>query len=241
MGLVFNPNLTAFHGTHVAGIIGADRNNREGMNGIADNVKIMTLKIVGNVRELREKNLAAAIRFAVDNGARIINMSFGKPYTLYKKLVDDAVSYALKKDVLLILAAGNNAENLDEVPHYPDPVNKANWMVVGASSLKDDESLKASFSNYGQKSVDIFAPGVNIYSTVPGSKYQSWDGTSMAAPVVSGIAALIREYYPAFTAAQVKEIIMQSVVKRDILKDKCVTGGVVNAYNALRLAATYKH
>jgi subtilisin family serine protease len=199
----------------------------------------------GTIRELRDKSLAKAIRYAADNGAKVINLSFGKPYTWDKKDVDEAVKYAMQKDVLIVHAAGNDGEDLDNTPHFPNPIylddqGTANaWIEVGASGGKDDNSLAADFSNYGKRTVDVFAPGVNVYSTIPGNRYISWSGTSMAVPVVAGLAALIREYYPKLTAVQVKEIILKSVVKRDVLKDKCVSGGVVNAYNALKLAATY--
>lgn len=151
----------------------------------------------------------------------------------------------MQKDVLIIWAAGNSGEDLGEVPEYPNPVyldgkTKANaWISVGASGWKDDSTLALSFSNYGKNTVDVFAPGEKIYATIPYSSYEAYSGTSMAAPVVTGLAALIREYYPKLTAIQVKEIIMKSVVKREVLKDKCVSGGVVNAYNALKLAETY--
>jgi subtilisin family serine protease len=240
MGLGKQTNPTPLHGTHVAGIIGAVRDNGKGFKGIADNVQLMMLKVNGNIRELRDKSLAKAIMFAVDHGAKVINMSFGKPYTWDKQSVDDALAYAKKKDVLLLHAAGNNAENLDVVQNYPNPNDKTNWIVVGASGSKDDNRLAANFSNYGKSSVDVFAPGVQIYSCTPGSTYDYENGTSMAAPIVAGLAALIREYYPALTAVQVKEIITESVIKRDVLKDKCISGGVVNAYNALKLASTYR-
>lgn len=239
------PSTPPGHGTHVAGIIGAVRGNGIGMDGVADHVQIMMLKTNGNLREIRDKAIANAIRYAVDHGAKIINMSFGKPFTWDKKSVDDAIIYAMRKDVLFIHAAGNDADDLDQTPYYPIPTyvngnGKAEaFLVVGASGPKDDNTLMAAFSNYGQHTVDVFAPGVDIYSTYPGG-YKIWSGTSMAAPVVAGVAALIREYYPKLSAVQVKEIIMNSVIKRDILKDKCVSGGVVNAYNALKMAATYK-
>jgi len=233
----------AYHGTHVAGIIGAVRGNDIGMDGVADNVRILMLKENGTLREMRDEALARAIRFAVDHGAKVVNLSFGKPYTWNKKLVDEAVKYAMEHDVLLVHAAGNTGSNLDAEEHYPNPVyldktGTANaWLEVGAS---DSKGNPADFSNYGQKDVDVFAPGVAIYSTLPYNQYQAWNGTSMATPMVVGLAALIREYYPKLTAVQVRDIIMKSVVKRDILKDKCVSGGVLNAYNALTLAATYK-
>lgn len=243
LGPVHDPGIGgAYHGTHVAGIIGAVRNNNIGMDGIADNVQILMLKENGTLREMRDEALARAIRFAADHGAKVINASFGKPYTWNKKLVDDAVRYAMSKDVLIIHAAGNAGENLDNEEHYPNPVlldkTKApNWIEVGAS---DPKGNAADFSNYGKRDVDVFAPGVAIYSTLPFNQYQSWNGTSMATPMVAGLAALIREYYPKLTAVQVKDIIMKSVIKRDVLKDKCVSGGIVNAYNALKLAAGYK-
>jgi subtilisin family serine protease len=255
---VYGPN--ALHGTHVSGIIGAERDNGIGINGIADHVRLMMVRVVPEGDE-RDKDVANGIRYAVDNGAKVINMSFGKPYSKDKKAVDEAVKYAMSKDVLIIHAAGNDGLNVDDpentfVPtkYYADSsgISKA-WINVGASGMKDDSTLVAFFSNYGKNNVDVFAPGVQIYSTVPGSKYAFENGTSMAAPVVTGLAALIREYYPRLTALQVKDIIMRSVVKpshqvmvkengetkKVWLRDICVSGGVVNAYNALKLAANY--
>ncbi|MES2830156.1 MAG: S8 family serine peptidase [Bacteroidota bacterium] len=241
------------HGTHVAGIIAASRNNGIGMDGIADNVKIMAIRAVPDGDE-RDKDIANAIRYATDHGAKVINMSFGKYYTHDKRIVDKAVKYALKKDVLLIAAAGNDNKNIDSSVHYPnrnyvDGGQAGAWIVVGASSSVNDANLKAGFSNYGKTTVDVFAPGVKIYSSVPGSKYEYQDGTSMASPVVAGLAAMIRGYYPKLTALQVKEIILKSVVKVDHLvtlnkkdvpfTDLCSTGGIVNALRALQLAATY--
>lgn len=247
----------ADHGTHVAGIIGAVRNNGLGIEGIADNVQIMVVRAVPNGDE-RDKDIANAIRYAVNKGAKVINMSFGKPYSPDKKVVDEAVKYALKKDVLLIHAAGNDGLNIDDSANifYPrrqyEKKGEADaWIEVGASGYKDDETLVASFSNYGKNSVDVFAPGVSIYSSIPGSKYTYHDGTSMASPVVAGLAALIRSYYPKLSAMEVKDIILQSAIKVSHpvmvadggaphavqLSDVCRTGAVVNAYAALQLAA----
>lgn len=248
----------ADHGTHVAGIIGAARDNNIGINGVANNVQIMSVRAVPNGDE-RDKDIANAILYATDNGAKVINMSFGKAYSPNKKAVDDAVKYAISKDVLLVHAAGNDAENNDVTPNYPSRVYQNGdtataWIEVGASGPEDDESLPAQFSNYGKVSVDVFAPGVAIYSSTPGSHYDYHDGTSMAAPVVTGLAALIRSYYPKLSAIQVKDIILKSAVKVDHpvniyvedqpksvhMSDLCRTGGVVNAYKALELAASYK-
>jgi subtilisin family serine protease len=248
------------HGTHVAGIIGADRNNGIGANGVADNVKIMMIRAVPNGDE-HDKDIALAIRYAVDNGARVINMSFGKNVSPEKLWVDDAVKYAESKGVLLIHAAGNDAADVDTVGNFPNPdfkdsKNKAtNWITVGASSdpLAESEfkSYTASFSNFGKKEVDVFAPGTKIFSTLPGGdKYGNLDGTSMAAPVVTGIAALVLEYYPNLTPEQVKYCIEKSSVQPDTktkkpgsenvvvnLSDISKSGGIVNAYGALKLAS----
>jgi subtilisin family serine protease len=246
LGLTTDPFGSA-HGTHMAGIIAAVRNNGKGINGIDDNARIMMLKLFGNIREMRNDDLAPAIRYAVDHGARIISMSFGKTFSWHREAVDSAVRYAMARGVLLIHSAGNNGMNLDADSNsfYPSPVYLDGgvapaWITVGASGYQDDSTLAAPFSNYGHRSVDVFAPGVQITSTIPHSGLASWDGTSEAAPVVAGLASLIWTYYPRLTAVQVKEIILRTVVKREVLKDKCLSGGVVNAYNALALAAEYK-
>jgi len=234
----------AEHGTHVSGIIAAVRNNGIGMNGIADDVQIMAIRAVPDGDE-RDKDIANAIRYAADHGAKVINMSFGKPYSQDKKAVDEAVNYALKKDVLLVQAAGNDNADIDTAANFPsrrflNGKEAGAWIVVGASGPRADSTLKAGFSNYGKTAVDVFAPGVQIYSCIPGSKYAYFDGTSMASPVVAGLAALIREYYPKLKAPEVKAIILQSIVSSPFLKNDCRTSGVVNAYNALQLAAEYE-
>lgn len=249
---------TPMHGTHCSGIIGAARNNGKGMDGIADNVKIMMLRAVPDGDE-HDKDIALAIRYAVDHGAKVINMSFGKSYSPQKKWVDDAVKYAAEHDVLLVHAAGNSAKNLDEEFNYPSANflfgegRAKNYITVGANGDETNGGFTASFSNYGKREVDVFAPGVQIYSTVPtGNAYGRSSGTSMAAPVVSGIAALLRSYFPDLTAVQVKEIIETSVrpIKEEVilpgtqgpaptkvkLSDISKTGGQVNAYNAVKLA-----
>lgn len=243
------------HGTHVSGIIAAKRGNGIGIDGVADAALIMSVRAVPQGDE-RDKDIANAIYYAVNNGAKVINMSFGKDYSPDKAVVDKAVKYGVTKDVLFVHAAGNDSKNVDVENNFPKAAyldggsSASNWIEVGASAWKNDESLPASFSNYG-KSVDLFAPGVKINSTVPGSKYADHNGTSMASPVVAGVAALIREYYPSLSAAQVKEILIKSVVKVDHKVKKpgtdemvdftelCSSGGVVNAYNALQLADTY--
>ncbi|MGN6530665.1 MAG: S8 family peptidase [Ginsengibacter sp.] len=249
---------TPSHGTHCSGIIGAVRNNGLGMNGIADNVRIMMLRAVPDGDE-HDKDIANAIRYAVDNGAQVISMSFGKGFSPQKSWVDDAVKYAQSKGVLLVHAAGNDAKNIDSTENFPNPVFldgsgvAKNFITVGASGDATNGGFTASFSNYGKKSVDVFAPGVNIYSTLPGgNKYGAMSGTSMATPVVAGVAALILEYFPDLSAEQVKYVIEKSAepVTEKVklpgtedsvnLSDISVTGGEVNAYNAVKLASTLK-
>jgi subtilisin family serine protease len=245
LGLVADPNVAPCHGTFVAGIIAAVRNNSIGVDGVSDHTRILMLKLSNNIREMRNTDLALAIRYAADHGARIINMSFGKRFSFHREVVDAAVKYAMDKDVLIVHSAGNDGVNTDINDFFPkarylDGALAPAWLTVGASGYRDDILLPATFSNYGRNSVDVYAPGVEITSTVPHSGLETWDGTSEAAPVVAGLAALIRSYYPKLTAVQVKDIIMRSVVKREVLEDRCASSGVVNAYNALRLAAEYK-
>jgi len=252
---VMGPN--AQHGSHVAGIIGAVRGNGIGMDGIAPAVKFMMIRAVPDGDE-RDKDIANAIRYAADHGAQIISMSFGKAYSPFKSAVDDAVRYADSKGVLMVHAAGNDGQDLSKGHNFPTPVyldggHPQNWIEVGASSWKGGDSLAANFSNYSQQLVDVFAPGVDIYSTVPGNNYERDSGTSMAAPVVSGLAALLMGYYPNLSATDVKHIILGSVMKLDqsVLRPGggpmsggahvsfcalSATCGIVNAYNAVRMA-----
>jgi subtilisin family serine protease len=244
----------AKHGTHVAGIIGAVRGNGIGVDGIAPAVKFMMVRTVPDGDE-RDKDVGNAIRYAVDNGAQIISMSFGKAYSPYKAAVDEAVKYADAHGVLMVHAAGNDGADLGKGKNFPTPVylsggRPANWIEVGASSWKGGDALAATFSNYGHDQVDVFAPGVDILSTTPGNQYERESGTSMAAPVVSGLAALLLDYYPNLTASDLKKIIMASVSNHGdqmVLKpgsdsDKVpfgslsMSGGIVNAYNALKMA-----
>ncbi|GGE90354.1 Subtilase family protein [Chishuiella changwenlii] len=234
----------ALHGTHVAGIIAAKTGNGIGMDGIAGDgyVKIMSVRTVPNGDE-RDKDVANAIRYAADNGAKILNMSFGKAYSPEKEIVWDAFKYAEKKGLLLIKAAGNDNVNIDDEIHFPTVYNEKgeavikNIITVGANTM-NNTALKASFSNFGKKSVDVFAPGAAIYSTVPNKdgEYKNLDGTSMASPVVAGVAALVWAHYPKLDAQQVKEVIIGSVNKNSQLTDISATGGVVDAYKAVQLA-----
>ena len=232
------------HGTHVSGIIAAKRNNGIGIDGIAGdgNVKIMSVRTVPNGDE-RDKDVANAIRYAVDNGAKVLNMSFGKGYSPDKEIVWEAFKYAQDKGVLLVKAAGNEDINIDVEANFPTDFNEkgekiSNNVITVGSSTSDTKNLKSSFSNYGKKGVDVFAPGSEIYSSIPtrDGKYKSNSGTSMASPVVAGVAALVWSHYPELTYLQVKEIILNSVNKNDQLADISVTGGVVDAYKAVQLA-----
>lgn len=246
----------ASHGTHVAGIIAANRKNEIGINGIADNVRIMSVRAVPNGDE-RDKDVANAIIYAVDNGAQIINMSFGKSFSPQKEVVDKAVKYAESKGVLLIHAAGNDGKNLDEEQNYPTKkVGKGEiktWLEIGASAAGAEDELVGSFSNYGKKSVDLFAPGVEIYSTTPDNTYKEFQGTSMASPATAGVAAIIMSYFPHLDAEQVRDVLRKSTRTFDELnvskpgddepqevkfEELSSTGGIVNAYEAVKLAST---
>ncbi|CAN5818605.1 S8 family peptidase [soil metagenome] len=252
-----NPDVEgpkAEHGTHVAGIVAAVRGNQTGIDGIAPAVRIMVIRAVPDGDE-RDKDVANAIRYAVDNGADIINMSFGKGYSPQKQVVDDAVRYADQRGVLMIHAAGNGGEDLAHNANFPtrifDDGGQARlWIEVGASSWRSADSLAATFSNYGAEQVDVFAPGVAIHSTTPGDGYQRFDGTSMAAPMVTGVAALLMSYFPDLDAAAVRQIILDSAVRYEdqevVLpgsEDETIrfgalsrTGGIVNAYAAVQMA-----
>ncbi|HEX6940962.1 MAG TPA: S8 family peptidase [Longimicrobiales bacterium] len=252
-----NPDVEgpdAGHGTHVAGIIAAERGNGLGIDGIAPAVRIMPIRVVPDGDE-RDKDIANAIRYAADNGAHIINMSFGKGFSPAKAAVDDAVRYAESKGVLLVHAAGNDGADLAREPNFPNRFFENGdsarlWIEVGASSWQGREKLAAPFSNYGRAQVHVFAPGVDIRSTMPDNDYRPSSGTSMAAPVVSGLAALIMAYYPELDAADVKRILLESATsyadqpvvrpgtegERVAFGQLSATGGVVNAYAALRMA-----
>ncbi len=244
------------HGSHVAGIIGAEWSNNKGIKGVANNVEIMSIRAVPNGDEY-DKDIALGIRYAVDNGAKVINGSFGKSFSPNADWVYDAIKYAASKDVLIVHAAGNEGKDLDELQNasYPNDqiANGAeisdNLITVGALTSAYGSEMVASYSNYGAVNVDVFAPGSDIYSTNPGNKYESQDGTSFAAPAVAGLAALIRSQYPKLTAAQVKRILMESgqttkasvILSGDAAKSKpfdkiSKSGRMVNAFNAMIMA-----
>ncbi|HDQ15720.1 MAG TPA: peptidase S8 [Bacteroidetes bacterium] len=249
----------AHHGTAVAGNVAALRNNGIGVDGVANNAILMIIRVVPDGDEY-DKDVANAILYAVHNGASIINLSFGKEYSPQKHFVDSALRIANDYDVLIVHAAGNDASNNDEVENFPlnyddngNPIN-SKFLVVGASTKNKGKDLVAPFSNYGQKTVDLFAPGMRIYSCKPENKYSYSDGTSMASPIAAGVACIIRSYFPELTAEEVKEILMLSVTKYDkkvwvpnSSYDKksrekkkfstlSVSGGIINAYNAVKLA-----
>ena len=245
----------AKHGTHVAGIIAANRNNSVGLKGVASNAKIMAVRAVPDGDEY-DKDIALGIRYAVDNGAKVINTSFGKYFSQNPEWVIDAIKYAADKDVLIVNAAGNEGIDLDKKRVYPNDQNPQetteisdNFLTVGALNYEYGANLIATFSNYGATNVDVFAPGTKIWSTTPNDTYEYLQGTSMASPAVAGIAAIIRGYYPKLSAGQVKQIIMDSgistkatvVLGGDTSNTKkfqtiSTSGKMANLYNALILA-----
>eukprot|EP00218_Dolichomastix_sp_CCMP3274_P014570 CAMPEP_0170150440 /NCGR_PEP_ID=MMETSP0033_2-20121228/46421_1 /TAXON_ID=195969 /ORGANISM="Dolichomastix tenuilepis, Strain CCMP3274" /LENGTH=333 /DNA_ID=CAMNT_0010387473 /DNA_START=68 /DNA_END=1069 /DNA_ORIENTATION=+ len=244
------------HAIKVAGIIGANRNNNVGIKGITNAVKIMPISISPYGDE-QDKDMALGIRYAVNNGAKVINISSSKTFSLHQDWVLDALKYAEERDVLVVTSAGNNSEDLEKYFNYPNDTNSrnkevlTNFIKVGASSNFLNENLVHQTSNYGKKSVDIFAPGRYIYTTQANNTYNYSGGTSLSAPIVSGVVALIRSHYPNLTASEVKQIIMESGVSYDIMVNKPSTskekelvpfsslsksGKIVNAYNALLMA-----
>ena len=253
--IVYGPDKKeALHGTHVAGIIAQTRNNNLGGDGIAANVEIMAVRCVPNGDEY-DKDIALGIRYAVDNGAKVINGSFGKNYSPHKQWVYDAIKYAESKDVLFVHAAGNDAKDIDVEPNFPNDSDDkkiefaSNVITVGALNYEYGEKVIADFSNYGKLNVDVYSPGVQIYATTPNNEYKYEQGTSMAAPNVAGVAALIRSYFPNLSAKEVKNILMNSGTS---IPENVVVGGnpdnkrpfdslsksgkIVNAYSAFKLA-----
>jgi subtilisin family serine protease len=242
------------HGTHVAGIVAQVRNNSLGGDGVANNVEILTVRAVPDGDEY-DKDIALGIRYAVDNGAKVINGSFGKSFSPHKQWVYDAIKYAESKDVLIVHAAGNDSKDIDVANNYPndsdDKINEFadNLITIGALNYEYGNKVVARFSNFGKINVDVFAPGVKIYASTPNNEYKLLQGTSMAAPNVAGVAALIRSYYPKLSAKQVKHILMDSgvAITTDVIVAGKATdvrsfttlsksGKIVNAYNALLMA-----
>jgi subtilisin family serine protease len=247
------PKNGSSHGTHVSGIIAGVRDNGIGMNGAADKVKIMAIRNTPNGDEY-DKDVALGVYYAVNNGAKIINMSFGKGFSPHSDWVRDAIAYAAKKGVLIVAAAGNNSENTDEKQYYPnDQVGTGvevsdTFIKVGSSTNVHSSDVVSGFSNYGKITVDLFSPGSGIYSTTPENKYRFLQGTSMASPLVAGVAALVMSQYPKLSAAEVKEVLMNSGLPLDLEinlgEDSVVpfsglskSGKLVNAYNALIMAS----
>jgi subtilisin family serine protease len=251
-----NPDVEgpdALHGTHVGGIIGSVRKNDLGGDGVADNVQLMSLRAVPNGDEF-DKDIALAVRYAVDNGASVINMSFGKSYSPHQKEVYEAFKYADSKGVLLVHAAGNDAADVDVNPNFPTSMYSfqtaalAHFLTIGASTRFAKEELAAVFSNFGQTKVDVFAPGFEIYNSVPQSSYMKLQGTSMAAPMVAGVAAMLKSYFPTMTMAEIKDVMLKSSVSykgkkhmkpgtEDLVDfaSLSVTGAVVNVKNAVKM------
>ena len=244
----------AMHGSHVAGIIAAKRGNGRGIDGVADNVRIMPVSVVPANGDERDKDVANGIRYAVENGAKVINMSFGKRLSPFKEQMDAAIQFAEEHDVLIVHAAGNNGENYDSLPAYPSAQYEngriaQNVLVVGNSTWRIGEGFPSRSSNYGPQTVDVFAPGTEILSTLPHNEYASFSGTSMAAPMTAGVAALLRSYFPKLTAVQTKDILLRSSYKPDVqvrkpgrtgqvtaFKKLSRSGGLLNAYEAVKLA-----
>lgn len=223
------------------GVIAGQGINNAAITGVWPQARLMIIRAVPDGDEY-DKDISTAIRYAVDNGAKVINMSLGKYTSPDADMVNEAIEYALKKDVLIIQAAGNNKRNIDLITYFPsakDAQGKIfpNYLRVGSSDKKGQLS---QFSNYGAKEVDVFAPGEEITSVTVGNKYMVSQGTSIATPIVSGVAAMLRAHFPKLTATQIKEILIKSVRPADNLKDRCTSGGIIDALQAVKLATEYK-
>ncbi len=243
------------HGTEVASVVSSKRYNSLGLNGISNDIKIMPITTSSSGDE-HDKDIANAIYYAVDNGAKVINMSFWKDYSLNQEVVTKAILYAEKNNVLIVHISGNKSQDIDKFYNYPNDYSYElgenvadNFINVGSTNKTLGDNFVSRFSNYGKNNVDIFAPGANISVAFKNNQYGKDSGTSLAAPMVSGTVALIWLYYPKLTASQVKQIIMQSGTSHDIevivpgTKDKKVkfselskSGKVLNVYNAMLLA-----
>jgi thermitase len=228
---------TLSHGTHVAGTIGAKQNNGKGIAGIASNVKLMAIRTVPNDADETDVDVAEAFIYAAKNGARIINCSFGKTTNEGKKLIPDTLKFIQDNyGVLVIAAAGNDSVDIDRELHYPASHPSENLLVVSSTTNGGSMSY---FSNYGKVNVDVAAPGSDVYSTVPGNKYEYMSGTSMASPTTTGVAAEVLSHYPKLTSLQLKEILIKSVTKVERFKDKIASSGRIDLLKALELASTY--
>ena len=232
-----NPTLTiegCEHGTFVAGVIGGDAKEDHRFDGIAPDVARLMIVRASPDGDEYDKDIASSIRYAVDNGARVINISLGKYYSPQERMVNDAIRYAADRDVLVICAAGNNSRNLDTIPCYPSGVDHAgrflpNFLRVGAS---DEQGRCAQISNYGRETVHLFAPGTLIASVFPGNKYDLSQGTSLSAPIVTAVATLLRSYFPYLKAAQIRQLLMETVRPMDDVKGS-ISGGTLDMLAAV--------
>ncbi len=221
------------HGTHCAGTVGAVGNNALGVAGVCWKVRLMALKAADAAGLLADSDIAEAVHYASDKNADVISASFGGSDS--SDTMRDAIIYANSKGVLFVAAAGNDGSNNDSMPVYPAGYDIPNVVAVAAT---DQSDALASFSNYGQSSVDLAAPGVNIYSTIPGGNIGSMQGTSMACPHVAGAAALLLSANPSFTQLQLKAALLNTVDKLPALAAKTVSGGRLNVKNLIALQDT---
>lgn len=229
-----DPSDDNSHGTHLASIIGAKGNNKTGMTGVTWNVRMMPVKVLDASNSQSDLNkIAKGIYYAVDNGANIINASFALGYNgsdTKDQVIQTAINYAEKNNVLVIAAAGNNGEDIDEYPMAPAALSNSNILTVTAS---DEEGWRIGFANIGMKSVDVAAPGRNVWGLLPDQKARFWGGTSQATAIASGVAALVLSKYPTLKPNEVRNRIMNSVKKSSKFKGEFFSEGLVDAYKAL--------
>lgn len=230
-----------WHGTHVAGTIAAEQNNGVGIAGVANNVKIMAIRTVPDAADELDSDIVEAYLYAANNGAKIINCSFGKAKNEGGMVVRDTINKISSKGVLVVISAGNDSmgpftwHDIDRSAKFPASFDSANTLVIAST---DSKGALSSFSNVGRVGVDVASPGSNIYSTINGNKYSMASGTSMAAPNASGVAAMVMGYYPNLKNISVKQVLMETVTKVPAFQGKMVTEGRLNLKAALARAAT---
>ncbi len=229
-----NTMASHWHGTHVAGTIAATQNNGVGIAGVANNVKIMAIRTVPDKSDELDSDIVEAFVYAQKNGARLINCSFGKNVNEGGMVVRDTIDAIGKKGVLVIASAGNDTSNNDINLKYPASFDSKTMMVVAAT---DSYGNMSDFSNYGYKSVDIAAPGSDIFSTINDNKYYSASGTSMASPNATGVAAMVLGYFPQLKPTALKNLLMNTVDKVPELKGQVLSGGRINMKKALEKTA----
>ncbi|MBG7630454.1 MAG: S8 family serine peptidase [Bacteroidetes bacterium] len=246
------------HGSIVSGVLAAHRTNNKGVRGITNTVKLMPLCIQAKFGAETDKDLALSIKYAVENGAQVINISANRTYELHNEWVQQALLYAEEQNVLVVKGAGNSETDIDKIITYPNKNTKDhvlnNFIVVGATGMELNSNFKPVWANYGRKTVDFYAPGESILTTTPFDSYKVDSGSSLSTAITSGVAALLLSYYPDLKVSEIRQILMESATRYDLdieldydsnttvpFSKLSNSGGVLNAFNAFVLAEKISH